>query len=350
MMAVTHVFRLKSDDPRQRLRFRRYLIAASTSLMFVLLVALCHVRGLIPIWPFVVASTSSLVGIVVFYALFRFEWNVKARDPSLTVPMMLWATATVTYVLHHAGDAAGVFLLIYPVILFFGVFRLRTPAMLVITAGILAAYAPILWKTADRGTAGAPTVHVLQWIVLAGVLTWFSFMAGYVRELRARLRESEYDELTGAFSRRRILQMLAHEQTRCDRGAGPLAVCMVDVDLFKRVNDTLGHVAGDRALRTFVSIAQEELRAIDFVGRFGGEEFLLVLTQTNLEGACECAERVRIQTECKTAGLLGRESAITVSIGVAEYRPGEDPRATIARADAALYHAKRDGRNRIAAG
>ena len=141
MMAVTHVFRLKSDDPRQRLRFRRYLIAAATSLMFVLLVALCHVRELIPFRPFVVTSISGLLGIVVFYVLFRFEWNVKARDPSLTVPMMLWATATVTYVLYHAGDAAGVFLLIYPVILFFGVFRLRTPAMLVITAGILAAYA-----------------------------------------------------------------------------------------------------------------------------------------------------------------------------------------------------------------
>ncbi len=349
-MGASHTFRLTSDDPRQRLRFRRYLIAAATTLIFVLLVALCHVRGLIPLRTFAVASFSSFLAIVVFYGLFRFEWNVKARDPSLTLPMMLWAAATVTYVLYHAGEAAGVFLLMYPIILFFGVFRLRTPAMLVLTAVILAAYAPILWKTAERGISDTPSVHMLQWIMLATVLTWFSFMAGYVREIRARLRESEHDELTGAFTRRRILQVLEHERTRCDRGAGPVSVCMIDVDLFKRVNDTLGHVAGDRALKAFVSIAQGELRAIDFIGRFGGEEFLLVLTQTNLEGARECAERVRLQTERRTAEALGAAVGITVSIGVAEYRAGEESRETIARADAALYDAKRDGRNRVVAG
>jgi len=341
-------FGITLEDPRQRLRFRRYLIAAATTSMFIALLAICRAKGLIESRPFMMASVSSVGAIVVFYAMFRFEWNRKARDPSLTLPMMLWAIATVTYVLHHAGPAAGIFLLMYPVILFFGVFRLRTPAMLALTGMILAAYAPILWKASGVGLHDSPAIHVLQWIVLAAVLTWFSFMGGYVHDMRMRLRESEVDELTGAFTRRRILQVLDHEKTQCDRGAGPLSVCVIDLDLFKHVNDTLGHSAGDRVLQNFVGIVQGELRAIDFVGRFGGEEFLLVLTQTSLEGACECAERVRAQTERKTMQAFGVTSGITVSVGVAQYRPGESPRETIARADAALYRAKRDGRNRVA--
>jgi len=347
---LTEPFRFTPDDPLQKLRLRRYLIAAATTLMFVVLLALCHVKGLIAQRPFLIASSSSFLAITVFYALFRSEWNTKARDPSLTVPMMLWSGATVTYVLYHAGAASGIFLLMFPVILFFGIFRLRTPAMLMLTALVLAAYAPILWKPPLRESPENDYIHLLQWIVLAAVLVWFSFMAGYVHTLRARLRESEYDDLTGVFTRRRILQSLLHEKTRCDRGAGPISVALIDVDLFKRVNDTLGHGAGDKVLQTFVKIVQGELRAIDFLGRYGGEEFLLVLTQTNLEGARECAERVREQTERKTLEALGECSRITVSIGVAEYRPGEDTRDTIARADAALYRAKQEGRNRVEMG
>jgi len=347
---LTEPFRFTPDDPLQQLRLRRFLIAAATTLMFVVLLALCHLKGLIAQRPFLIASSSSFLAITVFYALFRSEWNRKARDPSLTVPMMLWSGATVTYVLYHAGAAAGIFLLMYPVILFFGIFRLRTPAMLMLTALVLAAYAPILWKPALRESQENDYIHFLQWIVLAAVLVWFSFMAGYVHTLRARLRESEHDDLTGVFTRRRILQSLLHEKIRSDRGAGPISVALIDVDLFKRVNDTLGHGAGDKVLQTFVKIVQTELRAIDFLGRYGGEEFLLVLTQTSLEGARECAERVREQTERKTLETLGESSRITVSIGVAEYRSGEDTRDTIARADAALYRAKQEGRNRVEMG
>lgn len=350
-MSIEALLRFTPDDPRQRLRFRRYLIAAGTSLMFVMLLALCYEKGLLALRPFAVVSTGIVLAMAVFYGLFRSGWNLKARDPSLTVPMMLCAIAAVTYVLHHVGSASGAFLLMYPVILFFGIFRLRTAAMLQLSALILAAYAPIMWS---RGPAPVqpdhPYVHVLQWVVLAAVLIWFSMMGGYVHNLRARLRQSEHDELTGAYTRRRILDILMHEKTRCDRGAGPLSVCVIDVDLFKQVNDTRGHRVGDRVLQTFAKIVQGELRTIDFLGRYGGEEFLLVLTQTGLEGARECAERVREQIEHKTVAVFGSAAGITASIGVTEYRSGEQLGDTVDRADAALYRAKSDGRNRVYAG
>jgi diguanylate cyclase (GGDEF)-like protein len=336
------------NDVEQRLRFRRYLIAAATSLMFVFLLTLCLMEGVLAAGPFAIASIFTLAAIVVFYALFRFGFNKRARDRSLTVPMMVCASLAVTFALYYVGPARPVFLLMYPVILFFGVFRLTTRALLRVSAMALAGYALVIWLLLQPPTdIVRPHIEMLQWMVLAAVLIWFSFMGGYVNHLHSRLKESEYDELTGIFTRRRILEVLEHEKIRCDRGAGPLCVGMLDIDRFKRVNDSFGHAAGDEVLRRSVDIAQKELRAIDFMGRFGGEEFLLVLTQTGLDGARECVERVRNQTARTGFNLSGSDRNMTVSIGIAQYRPGESIRETLERADAALYRAKAGGRNRI---
>jgi len=336
------------NDVEQRLRFCRYLIAAATSLMFVFLLTLCLMEGVLSAGPFAVATIFTLTAIVVFFALFRFGFNKRARDRSLTVPMMLCATCAVTFALYYVGPARPVFLLMYPVILFFGVFRLTTRALLRVSAMALSGYALVIWLLVQPpADIVRPHIEMLQWMVLAAVLIWFSFMGGYVNHLHSRLKESEYDELTGIFTRRRILEVLEHEKIRCDRGAGPLCIGMLDIDRFKHVNDSFGHAAGDEVLRRSVDVAQKELRAIDFMGRFGGEEFLLVLTQTGLDGARECVERVRNQTARTGFNLSGSDRNMTVSIGVAQYRPGESIRETLERADAALYRAKAGGRNRI---
>jgi len=113
------------------------------------------------------------------------------------------------------------------------------------------------------------------------------------------------------------------------------------------VNDSLGDATGDEVLRRSVQVALNELRAIDFIDRYGREEFLLVLTHTGIDGASECAERVRVQTERTGFTVAGHARHVTVSIGVAQYRRGESLQAMVERADAALYRAKAGGRNRI---
>jgi len=339
---------LPDDDREQRVRFARYLIAAATSLSVVVLLAVAHFLGLLPLGPFAVASGTTLAGIVAFYLVLRTGLNRRARDPSLTVPMMAAATGVVTYALYHAGPARGALLLVYPMIMFFGIFRLNARALLVVGAFTLLAYAVVLTLLAGKPSRlDDARVELLRAVVLAVVLVWFALMGGYVHELRNRLRQSGYDELTGVFNRRRILGILGHEKIRCDRGASPFCVCLADIDSFKGVNDDLGHHSGDLALQAFARIARAELRAIDCIGRYGGDEFLLVLVQTPLAGARECAERVREHME-QTAGLqLERDARVTVSIGVAEYRPGEPLESTLRRADAALYRAKSAGRNRV---
>jgi diguanylate cyclase (GGDEF)-like protein len=337
-----------SDDRGQSVRFRRYLIAAGTSLMVVALLGVSSVGGVLPRHAFLTAAGFVVTAIAVFYLVFRSGWNKHAHDPSLTVPMMIAAICVVTYAVYHAGPMRSVFLLLYPMIMFFGVFRLGTRALLVVCALILCAYALVLWLLMQPPSRlEASVAEWVRGLVLAAVLVWFAFMGGYVHNLRVQLRQSGFDEVTNVYNRRRLLEILAHEKTRCDRGAGPLCVCIADIDRFKQVNDSLGHRMGDLTLQTFIRVAQRELRAIDFIGRYGGDEFLMVLTQTPLSGARECAERVREQMELADIQGADGPGQITVSIGIAQYRPGESLEETLARADAALYRAKTGGRNGV---
>jgi len=162
-----------------------------------------------------------------------------------------------------------------------------------------------------------------------------------IRELAIR------DELTGLFNRRRIMEMLEDERNRSSRGGGIFCLTMLDIDHFKNVNDRHGHLTGDAVLRAVATSVQENMRNTDFCGRYGGEEFLLVYTQTNSAGAINCAERLRSKVENLMFPDIGPNFRITVSLGLTEYHQNDDVEKVIARADAALYLAKGSGRNRV---
>jgi diguanylate cyclase (GGDEF)-like protein len=124
---------------------------------------------------------------------------------------------------------------------------------------------------------------------------------------------------------------------------------MIDLDHFKSINDTLGHAAGDAVLKHFAALGPRGLRGIDTFGRFGGEEFLLVLPGTERPGALAVAERMRAAAEATAFPGLPPERRVTISIGVATYVRGEETGTLLARADKALYQAKGAGRNRVIA-
>jgi diguanylate cyclase (GGDEF)-like protein len=168
---------------------------------------------------------------------------------------------------------------------------------------------------------------------------------------RARLYEAAItDGLTGLHVRRFTLHRLGQEVKRSRRYGPGLSVIMGDIDHFKDINDTWGHPAGDRVLE----VVSERLRAalrqdVDIAGRYGGEEFLIVVPQTGIEGARDCAERLRSAVE--GASIDAETEAplrVTMSFGVAQLSPGESGKDLIARADAALYEAKEAGRNQVA--
>ena len=156
------------------------------------------------------------------------------------------------------------------------------------------------------------------------------------------------DGLTGLANRRQCDQALVAEIARVDRFGGSLGVVVADLDGFKSLNDTFGHAAGDCVLREFAEVLRGCLRASDLAGRWGGEEFLLLLHETDLDGAMLLAERARAALERRTIlAPDGTPLRVTASFGVSELGPGADTAAALAAADAALYAAKRAGKNRV---
>jgi diguanylate cyclase (GGDEF)-like protein len=155
------------------------------------------------------------------------------------------------------------------------------------------------------------------------------------------------DELTGILNRRRILEVAAEECQRVARYPETLCFAMFDIDHFKLINDRFGHSVGDQALRLVAGAAKSQLRLQDRMGRYGGEEFLIVFPETSLEGAARVTERVRTAIEAlgPHEGIL--RASLTVSAGVAEVARGETLDDVLRRVDAAMYRAKAAGRNQI---
>ncbi len=165
------------------------------------------------------------------------------------------------------------------------------------------------------------------------------------RELEAL---SITDGLTGLYNRTHLMQTLANEVARARRHTHPFSILMIDIDHFKIYNDSFGHLAGDAVLRKLASIFTKSIRSVEYAARYGGEEFLIMLPETETDGALEAAERIRIRVAQQTFDGGNERGGITVSIGVAGFpEHGTIPESIIASADAAMYQAKRDGRNRV---
>jgi diguanylate cyclase len=158
------------------------------------------------------------------------------------------------------------------------------------------------------------------------------------------------DSLTGVANRRRFLDQLEMELARIRRFGRAATLLMVDIDHFKKVNDTYGHAVGDTVLRHFAEISRQRLRRIDLFGRLGGEEFGILLPSTDGTGAWQFADRYRRKVAETPAPTIKGAIGFTVSIGIAEFDPGDpSPDSIMARADVALYRAKEGGRNRVEA-
>lgn len=162
---------------------------------------------------------------------------------------------------------------------------------------------------------------------------------------RLRLR-AFLDALTGVWNRGALFDLLARELERAQRTQEPLSVAMLDIDHFKDVNDTYGHQAGDEVLRELCERLQKSIRAYDAIGRYGGEEFVVVFPETQVAQAEAQGERLRRIVEASPFILGGGPRTLTVSVGVAT-SGGESMEELLSRADRALYRAKREGRNRV---
>lgn len=180
--------------------------------------------------------------------------------------------------------------------------------------------------------------------------TIFKFLSG--SDMEAQYHETIYrmtivDGLTGVNNKRYLLETLEREIPRARRHGRPLTLSMFDIDHFKKINDTFGHLAGDYVLKELATLVKKRLRPDDVVGRYGGEEFALLLPETDLHGGLHIAEELRKRIAEHHFEFENERITVTVSIGVAQLGPDDDVVGFIKAADDRLYRAKRDGRNKV---
>jgi diguanylate cyclase (GGDEF)-like protein len=206
-------------------------------------------------------------------------------------------------------------------------------------------------------TAGIISAALLS-LIIAPPIYWLVAMPikrEYEKRLQAERRAAELgeqaitDPLTRTRNRRGITIGVLEAMAHAERYSHPLSVAMVDIDHFKEVNDTHGHKAGDRVLEAVASILVEHLRMPDKVGRYGGEEFLLVFPETGLEQTHKIAERIRAAVSRAEFDIGEQKIKLTISIGATLFEKAEDLEQLLSRADQALYEAKQSGRNLVVA-
>jgi diguanylate cyclase (GGDEF)-like protein len=193
-----------------------------------------------------------------------------------------------------------------------------------------------------------PTFGTEQRMTAASLASHAAIALENARLHRLVERQALVDGLTGIANRRACEDALSAEIARSERLGTPLTLVLADLDGFKGINDLHGHAVGDDVLREFAAVLRATLRETDVAGRWGGEEFLLLLPGSDSAGAAQLADRIRSSlAERSFSGAKGAVLAVTCSFGVAQHHPGERERDLFAAADRALYRAKRAGKNRV---
>jgi len=306
----------------------------------------------------VLCATSSLT----FFTLIRSGVNQRCKDPTLAFPQTMVAQTLIGTGYAVSGPFHAAALLMFALVMVFGMFSMRQRAIRLSCFYTIALLAVVMAWRAHTDPANYPMhVELFYFVLLATVLPAISALSSNLMGMRLRLKTQKgaledalekihamatRDELTGLPNRRSMMAQLEEHALRRARGGPPFYIGMVDLDHFKSVNDTYGHAVGDDVLRAFGMQARQALQSTDVIGRWGGEEFLLVLPETRVGEAIVGVARLRGNLD--QAEVSGAEPHLRIgfSSGFTRYVDGEQVGQAIERADRALYQAKSTGRNR----
>jgi diguanylate cyclase (GGDEF)-like protein len=354
---------LLSTDPVQRVRLAQ---AGLAMLVLATAVAAMHyfvwagTAQLLGVWLW---SAGTLAGMVVFFVLIRSGWSRSRHEPSLTVPQMLFAltSGAVAYALLGAGRGA-----VFPVvmvILMFGMFIASPRQMRWVSAyAVLLFGATMALMTLAQPAAYPAVIEVGHFLLVATMVPAVSLLAARLSRIRhrsrlhraelaqalSRLREhTTRDELTGLINRRHMQELMEQEHQRCIRSGQSFCLAMLDIDRFKPVNEAHGYAVGDAVLRAVAQEALRQVRVSDMLSRWGGDDFVLMMSDTRATLASGGLER--LQQRVGALRILHGNMALSVSItaGLAEHHAGETVMQTLERAERALHEAQAHGRDRV---
>ncbi|MBV9556693.1 MAG: GGDEF domain-containing protein [Pseudolabrys sp.] len=358
--------RLTSQELSRRARQRRQIqlmIAASYLVDGLILLLYAH-AGTIPVAVGPAFAICGLISVAFYLVLSETGFIERFKDHYFVVPQ-LFVSVTIMLAFTWIAPAVGtLFLCTLFTVFNFGSLRStpRETALVwtVTTAGL--AWLFLLTDTPIGLPHNGPIERLASMLAFSLTIGRCMFIGIFSSAMRQSLYNSgqklkeayrrieelaEVDELTGAFNRRCIMRTLQEEIARAHRSGRPCSIALIDLDWFKRINDLYGHPTGDEVLRTFAITMFANIRAIDRFGRYGGEEFLLIMPDTPQDSAASMLERLRAIIASLDWIAFSPGLQVTMSAGVVMLRGDENSDSFLARADKALYASKAHGRNRI---
>ena len=352
------------QSKKQSLRLRRAMLANIGVFLNVFLCLLAVFLGYsaLDYERVFILSLSVWLGHSFLVMLIVFNLNLKFSDASLTLPQMLWVIVSLSLTMFYLQDLRSLMLMGFMLVMSFGAFRLTFKEFFWVTLFTIACYLGSLYGVyVYRPHEVNISQEAFVFIGFVVALVGFAFMGVELSNLRSALRKrheelkeaflkieelSITDELTGLYNRRYLMKVLNKHRALANRSDYNFVVCYLDLDHFKRVNDQFGHPYGDKVLAAFSRLINTCLREVDIAARIGGEEFVLVLANTQLNAAHSVCQRIAEKWLEETSS---NEPCIplTLSTGIAEFKFTETIEDTLERADALLYEAKNNGRNCI---
>jgi diguanylate cyclase (GGDEF)-like protein len=348
---------------KQRVRTAQSLLALCVYLAFAVLQHGEVLLGLIDPAASWWLTGSYLAGSLLFFVFVRCGLNERFRtDPSLTLAQISFGLTICVGSYAITGPARGAVMTLLVLILAFAAFSLRAAQSRALALYALALLSAVmLWQSRADPARYPPTVECIHFGFAVIVLAGIAVLAGRMSAMRGRLKQQKLelehalerigqmamlDELTGLVNRRHMLNLMEVEQARLRRSGGSMVIALIDIDLFKRINDSHGHQAGDAVLKAFAESSRRALRAGDVLARWGGEEFLLMLPSTAPDEALAVVERLRQRLGALSFEHIAPNLKVTFSAGLS-LCSGTDPLGgAIERADQGMYRAKSQGRNR----
>lgn len=348
---------------KQALRMRRFLMAWGMYSISMLIIGTLAWQNYLSMEHFTAIMLLVMLINFGFYLIFHFNINLRFRDPSLTTAQILVATVLLNVIAYHTDGGRGIILLLYLSSHIFGIYKLSTNQFLRLNVVAVLSYGgTIALLVLRRPEAIDLNLELVHWAALALLLPTFSVIGGHMSALREQLHSSNHelkaaveriselaitDDLTGINNRRQMMNLIRGELERVERSQQVFSIALIDLDHFKQINDQYGHVTGDNVLGIFAKALDVNSRTMDSVGRYGGEEFLLIMPETQADVAETVVKRLQAMTAKLRFKTLDKNSVVRFSAGVTAYHLGDDLESLLSRADRALYQAKESGRNQI---
>ena len=354
---------LVGTSPRLQRQVLYWAITLGLYAVCVLLLEVEVASGAAAAQPVAWLVAAIAIGALLFYLPVRASEQLGLPPALLAMAQAVYAIACVVAAYAVIGPDRGCTLAILLVVLLFCVFALtprQSRAMGLFAIVLLGSVMLVMNRLEpQRYEARQEWVH---FTLAASMLAAVSFLTGQLSKLRGKLKAQKTeladalariqematrDDLTLLANRRHMNELLAYAKQRHERTGRTLCVALLDIDWFKRVNDTHGHAVGDQVLRDFAQHALAAVRATDVLARWGGEEFLLMLPDTELGAATQVLARIRAKIADMRTAAGDARLQVTFSAGLTASRPHEPVGGAIERADRAMYAAKAAGRNRI---